>query len=121
MSVRQVMLGNSNISNYNNGQDVNYGYPMRGIFVRPYHQSWLSLEDAYAPNINAKDVNNVHRIIHTETTPQSILNTYRTNFLHDFHVMLDSGANCGIFKNPQQIYMKPNAQLQLVELEASLP
>ena len=35
----QVMLGNSNINNYNNGQDVNYGYPMRGNFVRPFHQS----------------------------------------------------------------------------------
>ena len=40
-------------------------------------------------------------MIYTEITPQSILNTYQSNFLHDFHVMLDSGANCGIFKNPQ--------------------
>ena len=31
----------------------------------------------------------------------TILNAYRSNSMHDFHVMLDSGANCGIFKNAQ--------------------
>ncbi len=29
------------------------------------------------------------------------MNAYRLNAMHDFHVMLDSGAKCGIFKNAQ--------------------
>ena len=39
--------------------------------------------------------------IYTRASPKTILNAYRSNIMHDFHVMLDSGTNCGIFKNAQ--------------------
>ena len=47
------------------------------------------------------NVNNVYTRIFTRASPRTILNAYRSNSMHDFHVMLDSGANCGIFKNAQ--------------------
>ena len=43
------------------------------------------------------NVNNVYRKIFTRASPKTILNAYRLKAMHDFHVMLDSGAMCGIF------------------------
>ena len=56
--------------------------------------------DSFSNN-NQINAHNVYRKIFIRASPKTILNAYRLNVMHDFHVMLDSGASCGIFKNAQ--------------------